>query len=60
MLFRTFQKSPLPYRGCSELFKVLIKQILGITRGDLYVIETPDHTRAADGAVIDFINLQDD
>ena len=41
------------------LYHGLIKQISGITRGDLYVIETPDHTRAVDGALIDFINLQD-
>ena len=41
------------------MYHGLITQISGITRGDLYVIETPDHTRAVDGALIDFINLQD-
>ena len=30
-------------------FRVLIKQFSGITMGDLYVIETPDHNRAVDG-----------
>ena len=30
-------------------YRVLIKQFSGITMGDLYVIETPDHNRAVDG-----------
>ena len=53
------RKEPMPYRGCSEQFRVLIKQISGISKGDLYVIETPDHTRAVYGALIDFINLHE-
>ena len=43
------RKEPMPYRDCSGQFIVLIKQFSGITRGDLYIIETPDHTRAVDG-----------
>ena len=43
------RKEPMPSRGCSGRFRVLIKQFSGITRGDLYVIENPGHTRAVDG-----------
>ena len=52
-------KEPMPYRGCLEDFLVLIEQFSGINRDDLYVIETPDHTRALYGALIDLINLHD-
>ena len=41
-------EEPMPYRGCSGQFRVLIKPFSGITRGDLYVIETLDDTRAVD------------
>ena len=59
MLYGTVEYIYLYIHISITLYHGLIKQISGITRGDLYVIETPDHTRAVDGALIDFINLQD-
>ena len=59
MLYGTVEYIYLYIYISITLYHGLIKQISGITRGDLYVIETPDHTRAVDGALIDFINLQD-
>ena len=50
---------PMPFRGCSEEFLFLIEQLVGINRGDLDVIETPEQAKTMYEALLALINAYD-